>query len=88
MGNGTDVAKEAADIILCDDNFGTILHAIEEGKNIFHNIKNFLVFQLSTSFAALMMVAMAMLIGYQNPLNPMQILWISILNVPYNRYNM
>ena len=48
---GTDVAKEAADMILTDDDFSTILSAIEEGKGIFHNIGNFLTFQLSTSAA-------------------------------------
>ena len=50
---GTDVAKEAADVVLADDNFTTITHAIAEGKGIFFNIRNFLAFQLSTSFAAL-----------------------------------
>jgi Ca2+-transporting ATPase len=77
MGNGTDVAKEAADMILVDDNFGTLLCAIDEGKNIFYNIKNFLVFQLSTSCGALLMVACSSLFGFTNPLNAMQILWIS-----------
>jgi P-type Ca2+ transporter type 2C len=79
MGNGTDVAKEAADMILVDDNFGTLLCAIEEGKNIFYNIKNFLVFQLSTSCGALLLVASSSIFGFQNPLNAMQILWISII---------
>ena len=78
MGTGTDVAKEAADIILVDDNVGTVVHAIEEGKTIFHNIKNFLVFQLATSCAALFLVAFSTLSGLENPLNAMQILWISI----------
>ncbi|EDN94018.1 hypothetical protein SS1G_09885 [Sclerotinia sclerotiorum 1980 UF-70] len=54
---GTDVAKEAADMILTDDDFSTILKAIEEGKGIFSNIKNFLTFQLSTSAAALSLVS-------------------------------
>jgi Ca2+-transporting ATPase len=45
---GTDVSKEAADVILVDDNFTTIMSAIEEGKAIFHNIRNFVRFQLST----------------------------------------
>jgi P-type Ca2+ transporter type 2C len=78
MGSGTDVAKEAADMILVDDNIGTIVYAMEEGKTIFHNIKNFLVFQLATSCAALLLVALATLSGLANPLNAMQILWISI----------
>ncbi|CCG84535.1 protein of unknown function [Taphrina deformans PYCC 5710] len=76
---GTDVAKEAADMILTDDDFSTILHAIEEGKGIFANIQNFLAFQLSTSLAALSLIALATLLGLENPLNAMQILWINIL---------
>ncbi|KAF1963385.1 calcium-transporting P-type ATPase-like protein [Byssothecium circinans] len=76
---GTDVAKEAADMILTDDNFSTILNAIEEGKGIFYNIQNFLTFQLSTSAAALSLVLLSTFLGFQNPLNAMQILWINIL---------
>lgn len=74
---GTDVAKEAADMILTDDNFATILRAIEEGKGIFNNIQNFLTFQLSTSAASLALVFFCTCFGYKNPLNAMQILWIS-----------
>jgi Ca2+-transporting ATPase len=74
---GTDVAKEAADMILTDDDFSTILHAIEEGKGIFNNIQNFLTFQLSTSAAALSLVFFCTCLGFKNPLNAMQILWIS-----------
>ena len=74
---GTDVAKEAADMILTDDDFSTILHAIEEGKGIFYNIQNFLTFQLSTSVAALSLVLLSTILRFKNPLNAMQILWIS-----------
>lgn len=74
---GTDVAKEAADMILTDDDFSTILSAIEEGKGIFYNIQNFLTFQLSTSVAALSLVLLSTFLGLKNPLNAMQILWIS-----------
>ncbi|CAG5115959.1 unnamed protein product, partial [Candidula unifasciata] len=76
---GTDVSKEAADMILVDDDLSTILAAIEEGKGIFFNIKNFVRFQLSTSIAALSLVAIAMLLRLPNPLNAMQILWINII---------
>ena len=76
---GTDVAKEAADMILTDDDFSTILHAIEEGKGIFNNIQNFLTFQLSTSAAALSLVFFCTCLGFKNPLNAMQILWISMV---------
>ncbi|KAG0654995.1 High affinity Ca2+/Mn2+ P-type ATPase-like protein [Maudiozyma exigua] len=76
---GTDVAKEASDMILTDDDFSTILTAVEEGKGIFNNIQNFLTFQLSTSIAALSMIALATALNLPNPLNAMQILWINIL---------
>ena len=75
--HGTDVAKEAADMILTDDDFSTILHAIEEGKGIFNNIQNFLTFQLSTSAAGLSLVFLCTCFGFRTPLNAMQILWIS-----------
>lgn len=79
MGSGTDVAKEASDMIVLDNDFSTVVSAIEEGKSIFFNIKNFITFQLSTSIAALSLVAVNNLIGRPNPLNPMQILWINII---------
>jgi len=77
--HGTDVAKEAADMILTDDDFSTILHAIEEGKAIFSNIQNFLTFQLSTSAAGLSLVLLCTCLGLKSPLNAMQILWINII---------
>ncbi|KAH8884427.1 calcium-transporting P-type ATPase [Thozetella sp. PMI_491] len=77
--HGTDVAKEAADMILTDDDFSTILHAIEEGKGIFNNIQNFLTFQLSTSAAGLSLVLICTCLGFRSPLNAMQILWINII---------
>ena len=95
--SGTDVAKEAADVILVDDNFTTILPAVEEGtstllrrsrgrystlssgKSIFHNIQNFLSFQLSTACAALTLITLSTFFGLSNPLNAMQILFINIL---------
>jgi len=77
---GTDVCKEAADMILVDDNFNTIMAAIEEGKSIYSNIQNFVCFQLSTSIAALSLIAISTLLRLpKHPLNPMQILWINIL---------
>ncbi|CAK8684674.1 unnamed protein product [Clavelina lepadiformis] len=76
---GTDVCKEAADMILVDDNLSTIMAAIEEGKGIFYNIRNFVSFQLSTSIAALTLIALSTLFKLPNPLNAMQILWINII---------
>lgn len=77
--SGTDVAKEASDIVLADDDFSTITRAIAEGKGIFFNIRNFLSFQLSTSFAALAIASVATAFGLPSPLNAMQILWINII---------
>ncbi|KAI2465062.1 calcium-transporting ATPase type 2C member 1 [Annulohypoxylon bovei var. microspora] len=77
--HGTDVAKEASDMILTDDDFSTILHAIEEGKGIFNNIQNFITFQLSTSVASLALVFLCTCLGFRTPLNAMQILWINII---------
>jgi len=77
--SGTDVAKEAADVVLADDDFKTIALAMAEGKGIFFNIRCFLAFQLSTSFAALLMESVATAFGLPTPLNAMQILWINII---------
>ncbi|CAF4903602.1 unnamed protein product, partial [Rotaria sp. Silwood1] len=76
---GTDVSKEAADMILVKDDFYTIMAAIEEGKAIFHNIRNFVRFQLSTSIAALSLITLSTVFHFPNPLNAMQILWINII---------
>ncbi|XP_073516007.1 calcium-transporting ATPase type 2C member 2 isoform X2 [Phyllobates terribilis] len=77
--SGTDVSKEAADMILVDDDFSTIMNAIEEGKGIFYNIKNFVRFQLSTSISALSLITLSTIMNLPNPLNAMQILWINII---------
>ncbi|KAL4235055.1 ATPase [Mactra antiquata] len=77
--SGTDVSKEAADMILVDDDFSVTLSAIEEGKAIFYNIRNFVRFQLSTSIAALSLITLSTLFKLPNPLNAMQILWINII---------
>ena len=76
---GTDVSREAAKIILLKDDLESLILGIEEGKAIFHNIRGFLRFQLSTSISALLLVSLATLLGFPNPLNAMQILWINII---------
>jgi P-type Ca2+ transporter type 2C len=77
--SGTDVSKEAAEMILVDDNFSTIIAAIEEGKGIYYNIRNFVKFQLSTSISALTLIAISTIFHLPSPLNAMQILWINII---------
>ncbi|XP_055001554.1 calcium-transporting ATPase type 2C member 2 [Sorex araneus] len=76
---GTDVSKEAASVVLVEDDFSAILNAVEEGKGIFHNIKNFVRFQLSTSIAALSLVTLSTMCDLPSPLNAMQILWVNII---------
>ncbi|XP_004690393.1 PREDICTED: calcium-transporting ATPase type 2C member 2 [Condylura cristata] len=76
---GTDVSKEAANMILVDDDFSAIMSAVEEGKGIFHNIKNFVRFQLSTSISALSLITLSTVCNLPSPLNAMQILWINII---------
>ncbi|KAG0176386.1 High affinity Ca2+/Mn2+ P-type ATPase-like protein [Apophysomyces sp. BC1034] len=81
--SGTDVSKEAADMILCDDDISTILHAIEEGKHVVlsqeHRVIYFSPPWLSTSISALSLIALCTLFGLATPLNAMQILWINII---------
>jgi Ca2+-transporting ATPase len=76
---GTAVAKEAATMVLTDDNFATIVHAIEEGRAIYDNIIKFVRFQLSTNMGAIQTVLGASLLGWTTPFTAVQILWINII---------
>lgn len=76
---GTDVAKEAADIVITDDNYATIIHAIEEGRRIYDNILKSITYLLSGNLAELSTVFLATLFGLPNPLFPTQILWINLV---------
>jgi P-type Ca2+ transporter type 2C len=77
--NGTAVAKEAATMVLVDDNFSTIVHAVKGGRTLYDNILKFVRFQLSTTIGALLVVFFAPLIGLPEPFTPIQILWIAII---------
>ncbi|MBM3229119.1 cation-transporting P-type ATPase [Candidatus Parvarchaeota archaeon] len=79
MGSGTDVSKEAADVVLTDDNFATIVNAVAYGRNLFDNIKNYLRFQFSTNFSAIITMLCAPLLGLGLPLLPLQALWVNII---------
>lgn len=76
---GTDVAKGAADMILTDDNFTTIVHAIEEGRNIYNNIKKAVIFLLSCNLGEIIAIFLAVLLGWPAPLIATQILWINLV---------
>ncbi len=76
---GTDVTKEVSDIVLTDDNFASIMHAVRYGRMIFNNIKSFVRYQISTNVAALLLMFGTPAIGLPLPLLPLQILWINIM---------
>ncbi len=76
---GTDVAKGAADMILIDDNFSTIVSAIKEGRNIFTNIKKTVVFLISCNVGEIIALFLAILLGWASPLRPIHILWINLI---------
>ena len=76
---GTEATKEAADIVLADDNFATIERAVEEGRRIYDNIRKAVVFLLPTNGAQSLVILTAVLAGIALPLSPVQILWINLI---------
>lgn len=76
---GTEVAKEAAEIVLADDNFATIAHAVQEGRTVYDNIKKAIVFIMPTNGGEAAIVLVAILSGMALPLTPVQILWVNMV---------
>ena len=76
---GTDVAKGASDMILTDDNFSTIVSAIEEGRNIFNNIKKSVIFLISCNAGEIVALFLAILLGWASPLSATHILWVNLI---------
>ncbi len=76
---GTDVAKNTSDVILTDDNFATIVNAVEEGRIIYSNIKKFVSFLLSCNIGEVLIVFIAILINVPLPLTPIQLLWLNLV---------
>ena len=79
MGDGTDVAKESADMILQNNDFATIVKAIKEGRKIYDNIKRFVKFQVSTNVGAILTIIGTSLLSLPLPFNPVQLLWLNIV---------
>ncbi|MET9550136.1 cation-translocating P-type ATPase [Streptomyces sp. NPDC006627] len=76
---GTDVAKEAADMVLTDDDFSTIVRAVREGRSIYDNIVTFVRFQLSTNIGAILTLLATVLAGMPAPMSAIQLLWVNII---------
>ncbi|MGB9793549.1 cation-translocating P-type ATPase [Caldisericum exile] len=76
---GTEVAKEASDMVLLDDNFATLVSAVFQGRTIFENIRKFIVYLLSCNIAEVMIMFFALLLGYPPPLLPLHLLWLNLV---------
>jgi magnesium-transporting ATPase (P-type) len=76
---GTEVTKDASEMVLADDNFATIVHAIEEGRTVYDNIRKALLFILPTNGAEALVLVSAILLGIVMPITPVQILWINMV---------
>lgn len=76
---GTDVAKEASDMVLTDDNFSSIVNAVEEGRGIYSSIKQFVQYTLSSNLGEILVIFMAIIMGWPLPLIAIQILWVNLL---------
>jgi Ca2+-transporting ATPase len=79
VGSGTDVAKETADLVLLDDNFQTIVEAIQQGRGTFDNIRKVILYLLSNSFNEVILITLSLLFGLPLALLPVQILWIKMV---------
>ena len=79
MGSGSEVTKEAATMVLTDDNFATIVGAVREGRTLYDNILEFIRFQLSTTMGAILTVFFAPLVGLPEPFTAIQILWVAMI---------
>jgi Ca2+-transporting ATPase len=76
---GTDVTKETADMVVTDDNFASIVAAVEEGRVIYSNIRKFVFFLLSCNMGEILIIFIAMLLGWPIPLLPIHLLWVNLI---------
>lgn len=79
MGSGTEVAKEAGDIVILDDNFSSLTRAVLYGRTLFKSIRKFLVFQLTVNVSAILVAFFGPFLGYDLPLTMIQLLWINLI---------
>lgn len=79
MGNGTDVAKEAGDVVILDNNLASIVRAVLYGRTIFKSIRKFLVFQLTMNFSSALVCMLGPLFGFETPITVSQMLWVNMI---------
>lgn len=77
--SGTDVAKEASDMVLTDDNYASIVAAVEQGRVIYSNIRKFVYYLLSCNMAEILVIFLAILAGLRSPLTAIQLLWLNLI---------
>lgn len=80
MGSGTEVAKGSAEMVLTDDNFVTIVHAIETGRTVYENIKKAINYLFAGNLGAIIAILFALFAGWENPFTPLQLLFINLIN--------
>ena len=79
MGSGTDVAREAGDIVITDDNFASVTRAVLFGRTIFDSIRKFITFQLTMNLAAVGVSVIGTMFGIESPVTVIQMLWVNII---------
>ena len=77
--NGSEITKEAADVVLLDDSFNTVVKAISFGRNVYRNLQRFILFQLSVNLSALLFITVCAVMGLESPFNTFQLLWINLI---------
>lgn len=77
--NGSDITKEAADVVLLDDSFSTVVKAVSFGRNVYKNLQRFILFQLSVNLSALLFITVCAVLGMPQPFNTLELLWINVI---------
>lgn len=77
--SGSEITKEAADVVLLDDGFSTVVKAVAFGRSVYKNLQRFILFQLSVNVSALLFITIASVLGFASPFNTLQLLWVNVI---------